>query len=496
MKLLQAPLASILLLASTAKGHLRRAKDDHEPPSHDDGIAPSGSQRAGGVEIFGLVYYPESTTSVWRSGAGLTGTIPTEVALLTKLTTLWLSSNDLTGPIPTELSRLTELITLDLDFNQLTGPLPTGLGSLTELTHLCFWDNDLTETIPTQFGYLTALNNLWLSQNRLTGTIPTELSQLSNLYGLYLDDNQLRGTVPYDICVSWLTVDCSVTCAANYCPCTQMDAPCPETLPPTDPPDSPDPPPDVCFSLATTVDVKDVGPVALRDLDVGSEVLTNAVSGTYERVYAIGHYNATSPTEYLQVSCAEDESLGSPPLEITPSHFVYLKGKAHPVRADELKVGNVMAGCTITAIDTTTRDGFMSPWTPSGKVVVNGKFLASIYADYEDSKVLFGPYNNAAQHAGVAPFRLYCNHIAPNSKFCLTHSEEGIPLGLHFWKDLFDNAVNQPSLVIQMICLSGVFMIAALAWIIERMLMVPFVLYVVVLGTNMSGLLKPRIGSK
>ncbi|CAB9521183.1 50S ribosome-binding GTPase [Seminavis robusta] len=340
---------------------------------------------------------------------------------------------------------------------------------------------------------------MWFFGNQLTGTIPTELSQMNSLETVYLYDNMLSGTVPDGFCVSeTLRIDCSVTCADNSCPCTNVDAPCPGTpTQPTDPPaESPDPPPGVCFSLATTVQVKDVGPVALRDLDVGSEVLTNAVSGTYERVYAIGHYNTLSSTEYLQVSCAEDVSLGSPPLKITPSHFVYLKGKPHPIRADELKVGNVLAGCTITAIGTTTSNGFMSPWTPSGKVVVNGKFLASIYADYEDSKVLFGPYNNAAQHAGVAPFRLYCNHIAPKSKFCLTHSEEGIPLGLHFWKDLFGSAVNQPSLLMRAVCLFGFFMIAGLSWIIERMLMVPFVLYVVVLGTNMSGLLKPRIGSK
>jgi hypothetical protein len=57
---------------------------------------------------------------------GLTGTIPTEIGLLTNLQTgLVFSRNSLTGTIPTEIGMLTKMRNqLKFDHNFLTGALP------------------------------------------------------------------------------------------------------------------------------------------------------------------------------------------------------------------------------------------------------------------------------------------------------------------------------------------------------------------------------------
>ena len=46
----------------------------------------------------------------------MSGTIPTDLGLLSELTYLDLSYNDLTGTIPTELGLLSELMSLGVNF--------------------------------------------------------------------------------------------------------------------------------------------------------------------------------------------------------------------------------------------------------------------------------------------------------------------------------------------------------------------------------------------
>lgn len=59
---------------------------------------------------------------------GLTGTIPTEIGLMTSLEILDLSSTTLlTGTIPTELGLLSNLRSVDLGFSALTGAVPSEL---------------------------------------------------------------------------------------------------------------------------------------------------------------------------------------------------------------------------------------------------------------------------------------------------------------------------------------------------------------------------------
>ena len=76
---------------------------------------------------------------------GLTGPVPTELGLLTKLSgTFDLSSNKLTGRIPRELGMCVSLYSIKLNSNRLTGKVPPELLDLRRLKHLFLHDNELS----------------------------------------------------------------------------------------------------------------------------------------------------------------------------------------------------------------------------------------------------------------------------------------------------------------------------------------------------------------
>ena len=127
-------------------------------------------------------------------GPGLTGPIPPELGLLTRLQSLGLSDNGLSGPIPPELGRLRRLQTLKLNNNYLSGAVPSELGQLTRLQHLDLADNWLV-SLPPEIGQLDCLRKLDMVDN-LLWTLPPELGQLSNLTHLFLGGNHLAVLPP------------------------------------------------------------------------------------------------------------------------------------------------------------------------------------------------------------------------------------------------------------------------------------------------------------
>jgi len=133
------------------------------------------------------------------NGNQLSGTIPTELAMMTKLTSLDLRSNQIKGTIPTELATMMNLEYLSLNGNQLNGTIPTELALMTNLEDLFLVYNQLSGTIPTELGKMTNLSSLSLFYNQLSGSIPTELGIMTNLASLALDDNQLSGTIPTEL---------------------------------------------------------------------------------------------------------------------------------------------------------------------------------------------------------------------------------------------------------------------------------------------------------
>lgn len=114
------------------------------------------------------------------SGNRVRGTIPTEIGLMTSLRVVSLSNNSIGGAIPTEIAGIVGT-TLSIDNNELGGNLPTELFSLTELTTINLENNFLEGRIPREIGNLGNLNTLNLSINDITGNIPTEIGLLSGI---------------------------------------------------------------------------------------------------------------------------------------------------------------------------------------------------------------------------------------------------------------------------------------------------------------------------
>ena len=138
-------------------------------------------------------------------GNQLTGSIPPELGTLSILNFLDLSDNNLTGSIPGELGELERLYTLFLDNNNLTGSIPANLTKLNlfsgfhpdvNWTGINLGRNQLTGQIPPELGNMDNVQFLSLSHNRLTGNIPPELGQFNRIHTLDLSGNQLTGRIP------------------------------------------------------------------------------------------------------------------------------------------------------------------------------------------------------------------------------------------------------------------------------------------------------------
>lgn len=78
------------------------------------------------------------------------------------------------GPISSFIGQMTDLRAMDLVVNKLTGTLPTEFAMLSKMTWASLLNNELTGTIPTILGTgLSSMEKLFLDNNRFTGTIPT-----------------------------------------------------------------------------------------------------------------------------------------------------------------------------------------------------------------------------------------------------------------------------------------------------------------------------------
>ncbi|CAB9510188.1 leucine Rich Repeat [Seminavis robusta] len=131
-------------------------------------------------------------TRLYLPGNGVNGQIPTELAMLTKLTSLSLVKNDLSGSIPTSMLSLPDLEGLSLSGNLLSGTIPNEV--LFSVEALYVGSNLLTGTIHKGVGLFSG-DELFLYQNLLTGTLPDDLFGLAQLTALSLFQNGISGNL-------------------------------------------------------------------------------------------------------------------------------------------------------------------------------------------------------------------------------------------------------------------------------------------------------------
>ncbi|KAL5812660.1 hypothetical protein ACOSQ3_027610 [Xanthoceras sorbifolium] len=150
----------------------------------------------------------------------LSGSVPSNIGLLSKLQFLDLSTNDLNGTLPLSLANLTQVYELDISRNNIVGEIdprlfPDGTGQsktgLIGLKNFLLQDNQLGGRIPEDIGNSKLLTLIDLDGNFLTGPIsaslgnlsslvPEELGNLSSLTVLHLAENNFSGHLPQEVC--------------------------------------------------------------------------------------------------------------------------------------------------------------------------------------------------------------------------------------------------------------------------------------------------------
>jgi hypothetical protein len=129
----------------------------------------------------------------------LSGTIPTEIGLLSSLTDLHLDGNGLEGTLPSEIGMLTSAVTIRTFQNFLNGTIPKELGYLTSVKEFVSWGNRLSGSLPIEVGNMISLIEFSLHTNMLHGTIPPELGNLELMEILELQRNNFTRSLPTEI---------------------------------------------------------------------------------------------------------------------------------------------------------------------------------------------------------------------------------------------------------------------------------------------------------
>lgn len=185
-----------------------------------------------------------------------------------------------------------------------------------------------------------------------------------------------------------------------------------------------------CFSGDNQVLVEGKGQVKMSDLQVGDIVLTSG--NGYEPVYAFGHRQEAVKTTFVKFWVESGKWI-----EMTGAHLIHVKDKAHPVRADSVRVGQNLVGkegqsLPVTKIKEIQKKGIYAPLTASGSLLVNN-VLASSYVSMQegaDEYVQLGSTKlmlsqAAGTHLWMTPLRMLCTR-SPDHSLCSALDEDGM----------------------------------------------------------------------
>ena len=98
-----------------------------------------------------------------------------------------------------------------MSFNWLSGTVPSEIGLLTSMRELDLSFNRFTGTIPSELGRLTKLSGLHLESNSIVGRVPDQVCVLKDEFALsrfFADYCKDRGVQ---------TLDCSDPACCNSC---------------------------------------------------------------------------------------------------------------------------------------------------------------------------------------------------------------------------------------------------------------------------------------
>jgi len=207
-----------------------------------------------------------------------------------------------------------------------------------------------------------------------------------------------------------------------------------------------------CFPGSSKVEVQTESgktqKVAMKNLSIGDKV--NTGNGVFEPVYSFGHYSPSIKADMLQIKTDSKSTL-----RLSPNHILMTASNG-AIPASQIKVGDQLLSSSgnvenVRKIDNVIAHGMYAPFTPSGKVVVDG-ILASSYIALEDSdglELMGGVLKISHQwmaHAGSFPHRMMCYYLPGdnNNNYCANeqYSLEGISEGVYgsflFYKNIFE----------------------------------------------------------
>lgn len=230
-----------------------------------------------------------------------------------------------------------------------------------------------------------------------------------------------------------------------------------------------------CFAGDTTVEVMlsendERTTMFMKELQIGDKV--HVGKNKYEAVYSFGHYNPVAKASFLKV-----QTTNATPLLVSEDHMVYVQYRGF-IPASDLRQGDRMVDgstgdeVTVKLIRTVEAQGVFAPFTPSGKIVVNG-ILASSFVSLESKPNLTIMGVTLFTHQWIAhtfefPHRLVCHYwkTCPNESY----TSDGISTWVAIPLQIFQWVLVQNTLI------RSTFLSVSLVAVIFFSLLEPFIL--------------------
>ena len=137
-------------------------------------------------------------TSLSLEANSLTGKVPDSIWNLDKMENFEIGQQALSGTLSPLVGRwINASIFHTNKMNGITGSIPSEFGLLTRLSSLKFSQNHLRGTLPSELGNLKDVTLMAISRNGISGTVPSEFGRLSKAREIYLQNTWLEGNTDY-----------------------------------------------------------------------------------------------------------------------------------------------------------------------------------------------------------------------------------------------------------------------------------------------------------